>query len=105
MKRLLLLATLCAVTYAQSDTASLSGAVTDPGAASIVGAKVTLHNVATGSRRVAMTDVQGLYHFSLLIPGVYEVTIESPGMKQYHNQEVMLNVAQAGRLDVQLQVG
>ena len=43
-----------------------------------------------------MSDVQGLYRFSLLIPGTYEITIDSPGMKQFHTQDLVLNVAQAG---------
>ncbi len=105
MKKLLLLAVISAAAYAQSDTASLSGAVTDAGAASIAGAKIVLRNVATRSQRTALTDIQGLYHFSLLIPGVYEIAIDSPGMKQYHNQELTLNVAQTARLDVQLEIG
>jgi hypothetical protein len=105
MKKLLLLASFCAIAYAQSDTASLSGAVTDPGSASVVGARITLRNVATRSTREALTDIQGLYRFSLLIPGTYEIAIDAPGMKQYRNQEVMLNVAQTARLDVHMEIG
>jgi len=105
MKKLILLTTLAAAAFAQSDTASLSGAVTDQGSAIIAGAKVVLRNVATHSQRTAITDIQGLYHFSLLIPGSYEITIDSPGMKQYHDESLALNVAQAARLDVRLEVG
>ena len=105
MKKLLLALLLSALAYAQSDTASLSGAVTDPGGVAMPGAKITLRNVATRSLRTALSDIQGLYHFSLLIPGVYEITIDSPGMKQYHNQDLGLNVAQTARLDVQLEIG
>src|SRR5262245_26926020 len=105
MKKLILLTAISAIAYAQSDTASLSGAVTDTAAAAVAGAKIVLRNVATRSQRNALTDNQGLYHFSLLIPGTYEISIDSPGMKQYHNQQLALNVAQAARLDVQLEVG
>src|SRR3989442_6773989 len=105
MKKVVLLASLCTAAFAQSDTASLSGAVTDSGAASIVGAKITLRNKATRSERTALTDIQGLYHFSLLIPGVYEIAMDAPGMKRYQNEELTLNVAKAARLDGQLEVG
>src|SRR5947209_18753877 len=106
MKRLLiLLAAICVGAYAQSDTASLSGAITDPGSAAIPGAKVTLRNVATRSQRTALTDIQGLYRFSLLLPGDYEITIDSTGIQQFHHQKLTLNVAQAARLDVQMEVG
>src|SRR5882757_925229 len=105
MKQLILFACLATLSFAQSDTASLSGAVTDSGAAAIPGAKITLRNVATHSQRNALSDNQGLYRFSLLIPGTYELTIDSPGMKQFHNPELVLNVAQAGRMDIQMEVG
>src|SRR5436190_14892885 len=105
MNRLLLLASFAALAHAQSDTASLSGAITDPGAAAVAGAKITLRNVATRSQRMALSDIQGLYRFSLLIPGTYEITIDSQGLKQYHNPELVLNVAQAGRLDIRLEIG
>jgi len=105
MKKLLLAVLLCAVAHSQSDTASLSGAVTDASATAIPAAKITLLNVATRGQRSAVTDIQGLYRFSLLIPGVYEITIDAPGMKQYHNADVALNVAQTARLDVHLEVG
>ena len=105
MKKVLLLLMPAAVAFAQSDTASLSGSVTDPGAAAIVGAKITLRNMATRSQRTVLSDIQGLYHFSLLIPGSYEIAVEAPGMKQYHAQDLALNVAQVGRLDVQMEIG
>ena len=105
MKKLLLLACFATLSYAQSDSASLSGAVTDSGAAYIAGAKITLRNTATHNQRTAMSDDQGLYRFSLLIPGTYEITIDSPGMKQFHNADLVLNVAQAARLDVRMEVG
>src|SRR5690349_15930113 len=105
MKKLIALSLFAFAAFAQSDTASLSGAITDSGAAAIAGAKITLRNVATHNQRTALSDIQGLYRFSLLIPGSYEITIDSPGMKQFRNSELMLNVAQAARLDVRMEVG
>ena len=105
MKKLLSLTLFAAAAFAQSDTASLSGTVTDPGAASVVGAKVTLRNAATRSQRTVLSDIQGVYHFSLLIPGAYEIMVEAPGMKQFHAQDIALNVAQPGRLDIQMEIG
>ena len=105
MKKLLSLTLFAAAAFAQSDTASLSGTVTDPGSASVVGAKVTLRNAATRSQRTVLSDIQGLYRFSLLIPGTYEIIIDAPGMKQFHDPDLVLNVAQAGRLDVQMEIG
>jgi Carboxypeptidase regulatory-like domain/TonB dependent receptor len=105
MKKLIPLLLLAAAAWSQSDTASLSGTVTDAGAAAIPGAKVTLRNMATRNERTVLSDVQGIYHFSLLIPGTYEVSVEAPGMKQFHAQDIAVNVAQPARLDVQMEIG
>jgi hypothetical protein len=71
MKKRLVLSLTAFAAFAQSDTASLSGAITDPGAAAVAGAKITLKNVATQNQRTALSDIQGLYRFSLLIPRNY----------------------------------
>jgi hypothetical protein len=104
-KTLVLFAVLPLLVLGQSDTTSLSGTVTDATGASVAGATVALRNLSTGSRRLSITDLQGSYHLPLLVPGPYEITIDSPGFMQYRDSQVVLQVAQAGRLDIQLQVG
>src|ERR1700687_5034826 len=91
--------------WAQSDTASLSGTVTDPSGAGVVDAEVTLRNIATFSRRVTLTDIQGLYHCSALVPGQYELTVMAKGFAKHQDTQFSLLVAQAGRLDVELRAG
>src|SRR5215467_5967589 len=93
-----------ALLFGQSDTASLSGAVSDATGASVVSAKVSLRNLSTGSRRYSVTDVQGNYHFSLLVPGPYEITVDANGFGQHKDDRIVLQVAQSGHLDIQLQV-
>jgi hypothetical protein len=105
MKKILSLLIIAGCAWAQSDTASLSGTVTDPGSAVIAGGKVTLRNMATGNQRTVLSDIQGIYHFSLLIPGTYEISVEAPGMKKYHAQDIPVNVAQPARVDVQMEIG
>src|SRR6476620_9823423 len=91
-----------AIMLGQSDTASLAGAVTDPTGAAVVAAKVALRNLSTGSRRLTVTDVQGVYHFSLLVPGPYEITVDVNGFSQHKDSQIALQVAQSGHLDIQL---
>jgi hypothetical protein len=91
--------------FAQSDTASLAGAITDPSGAAVVGAKVSLRNLSTGSRRLTVSDIQGAYHFSLLVPGPYAITVEAQGFSQHSDDQLALQVAQAGHLDIRLQIG
>src|SRR5713101_6382306 len=64
---------------AQVAGATLSGTVTDPSAAAIAGAKVSITNTATGVTRDATTDSTGFYSAPNLLPGPYEVTVSATG--------------------------
>ena len=55
-------------------TGALRGTVLDPAGAVVPGATVTLVNPATGQTQTTMTDTKGLYGFSLLSPGAYDVS-------------------------------
>jgi hypothetical protein len=61
---------------------AIEGAVTDAGAAVIVGASVTLSGERLiGGRQAVETDERGRYRFRGLLPGVYHVGVASPGMQ------------------------
>ena len=59
--------------------ASLSGTVSDPSGAPLVGAKVAIENLATGVSRDTTTDTSGFYIAPNLLPGTYEIAISAPG--------------------------
>ncbi len=67
-----------AMSYAQSTYGSLTGQVTDPTGAAVVGANVSLANVGTGFSQVEKTDSSGVYLFKLVPPGNYSLKI-NPG--------------------------
>src|SRR4051812_35851462 len=67
----------------QSFYGSVLGTVTDSSGASLVGAKVSITNNATGERRAVETGSDGGYRFVNLIPGAYRVDIEQSGFKRY----------------------
>ena len=74
-------------------TGGLNGAVIDSTSAAVQGATVTL----TGPQgtKVIVTDGQGHYSFSGLIPGFYDVAVEKTGFKKIksaHN-EIVVNVS------------
>src|SRR5579863_824552 len=106
MRKLVTFGVLCAsLLLAQSDTASLTGTITDPSGGTVSGAKLTLRNLSTDGRRSVVSNSQGSYQFSLLPPGSYEITVEAAGFSKYQDSQLELQVAQAGRLNVQLQIG
>src|ERR1035438_9304268 len=60
--------------YAQIETASLVGNVTDPSGSVVVGAQVTVTNLGTQAVRTETTNSVGFYDFELLQVGRYSVS-------------------------------
>ena len=93
------------VAAAQTYTASLTGVVTDPTAAVIPDAKVTLKDNERGYAFITITDNVGRYILRNLTPGTYTLTIVSKGFKTYLHGGVVLAVSQNASIDAQLVVG
>src|SRR5262245_6505387 len=91
--------------FAQKITASIRGTVTDPTGAVVAGAKVTVKNEETGLTRTASTNAAGAYAFAELPVGSYRVDVEQAGFKAAARSKIVLNVADARAVDVQLQTG
>ncbi len=90
---------------AQRFTAAIRGNVTDPSHAVIAGAKVALKNEATGLARTAVTNEAGNYSFADLPVGSYEVEVAFTGFKSAARTRIVLNVADAREVNVQLATG
>lgn len=88
------LAGAVAPAFAQS-TATLSGNVTDPSGAVVPGSQVTVHGIATGTDRKAVSDSAGNYAVPSLQPGDYSVTVQAPGFADYKVARVTLQVDQS----------
>jgi len=86
-------------------TASISGTVTDPTGAAVVGATVTATNVDTGVTTTQQTNGQGYYSFQALPPGKYNIDIQQVGFKAYRQTGLILDVDANAVADVTLQVG
>jgi hypothetical protein len=99
---LLLLAAIPA--YAAS-SGSLSGTVTDPGSAVVVGATLKLVNTAQQTVWQAVTDKQGLYSFPNLPVGHYDLTVTAPGFAVQKKTGIAVDADAAIRLDLVLAVG
>jgi hypothetical protein len=90
--------------WGQRDTGVLAGLVTDPTAAAINGAKVSVTSKATAISRQTATDSSGYYSFASLPIGSYQVTIDHPGFERV-TSEVHIDPSQKARLDAQLSLG
>src|SRR5690242_9299054 len=104
---LLLLTFFCAfaVLRAQTITASLGGTVVDPSSGAVPGAKVHIVNTNTNVETVVTAGGLGDFLAPSLPPGVYTIRVEAPGFKAAQRTGLVLEVAQAARLEMRLEVG
>ena len=100
-----ILFTVFAIAVQAQTQGDITGLVTDSSGAVIPGANVTVTNKATAAARKVTTNSEGLYAFPSLPPGLYELKIERDGYKVSHVDNIRLEVQQAARLDVTMEVG
>ena len=105
MLGLVLAALLCVSMARAQENAELSGTVTDPTGAVIPNAKVTITNVATGESRTVTSNGAGLFDFSGLNHGTYNMKVEAEGFNSFQRSNIVMNVAQTVQENAVLQVG
>jgi hypothetical protein len=98
---------LCAsLALAQTGTTgALTGTVTDPSGAVIVGASVAATNAGTGAERSTTTDASGGFKLSLLSPGSYRVKFAAQGFKTAEVTGVTVSVSETAALNHSMELG
>ncbi len=90
---------------AQTDTATITGVVTDPTDAAIPGASLSVVNAATGLKYEAESNAAGVYEIPALPIGDYRVTVKHEGFQTLERRGVTLHAGDRARIDLRLQVG
>src|ERR1700752_817283 len=89
----------------QAANATLNGTISDPMGAVIAGAKITATQSTTSIKRDTVSNEDGLYVFSNMAPGDYELKVESKGFAtKVTKTAVALNVGQTVTLNIRLEV-
>jgi hypothetical protein len=83
----------------------IDGLVTDPSGAIVPNVTVSVKQVETGTVRTTQSGVSGLYHFSGLAIGTYDLKATATGFKTFTATGLVLNVAQTLRENVALTLG
>jgi len=91
--------------FAQGNTGTVSGTVTDSSGAVVAGATVTLTYSATGSARTSTTNDKGFYVFAYANPGTYNVTVSKQGFKTTSVSNQVLEVGLQLNVNAVLEVG
>jgi hypothetical protein len=101
----LVLGALAPALRSQYTSASLSGRVTDPSRARIVGAKVSAINADTNVRYQTISNGVGEYYLADIQPGLYRIEVEKTGFKKLVKPDVILHVQDALDIDFEMRVG
>jgi len=88
-----------------SQTAQLTGRISDQSGAVVPDAQVTLTNLNTGLSRESASNDEGYYTIPLIPPGEYRIAAKKEGFKPAIRSGVVLNVEQVARIDLTLEVG
>ncbi|HEX6739598.1 MAG TPA: carboxypeptidase-like regulatory domain-containing protein, partial [Vicinamibacteria bacterium] len=97
-------ATLALAARGQVLYGSLTGNVTDQSGAVVAGAVIEALSLGTGVARTAATDARGVYAFSDLLPGAYDVSIQAPSFRTVVHKAVRVDSNAVRRVDAQLEV-
>ena len=91
--------------FAQTGRGTVTGLVTDPSGAVIPGADVALRNLDNGVVRETKTSTAGLYVFTALVPGPYEVTVTFKGFQKAVAGSVTVEVDHTSSINVEMKPG
>lgn len=88
--------------FAQSNTGSITGIITDPNGAVVPAATVAIINQGTNDRRNVTADSDGRYDVPSLPTGIYSIEVTASGFQTTTRKDLRLAVGERARLDVTL---
>ncbi|MFV0388082.1 MAG: carboxypeptidase regulatory-like domain-containing protein [Pyrinomonadaceae bacterium] len=91
--------------FAQSNSGSITGVVSDQNGAVIANATVTIKNVGTNETRTLQTDGNGRYDAQVLPAGTYDIEVSAMGFQVSTSKGLRLLVGERARTDMVLGIG
>lgn len=90
---------------AQQGTSSIRGRALDAQGAVLPGVTVIVTNQQSGVFREVISNADGSYFITTIVPGLYRVSAKLDGFKSYERPDVLFEVGKTVSLDVTLEVG
>ena len=99
-------ATIQPVAHGQSAAINgeITGTATDPSGAAIAGAVIQISNAATGFKRETKVTEAGLYRFTLLPLGTYDLLAQAVGFADARRSGVTVNAGATVTVNISLQI-
>lgn len=91
--------------YSQINTGTLTGVVEDPSQAAIPGAQVQVFNEGTGRVKKTVSNAEGQFTFTFLVPGTYDLSVSAKGFEQLRRSGLALQAGQVLNVNLQLKLG
>ncbi len=91
--------------FGQTVTGSITGEVTDPSGAVVVGATVTAENTATSVKTTAQTNSVGVYSIRFLPVGTYKLSIDATGFIPTSVPGFAIEINQTAKINVTMTIG
>src|SRR6266511_4743588 len=112
MRRSIFLVTLGLLTIAvrpalaqQGQFAAIQGHVADESGAVLPGVVVVVTHQGSGMFRQVVSNPDGSYYVTGIVPGPYRVTADLQGFKKYERPDVLLQIGNTTALDIKLVLG
>ncbi|HEX6162509.1 MAG TPA: TonB-dependent receptor, partial [Vicinamibacterales bacterium] len=94
-----------ALAHAQQGTTELRGTLRDAQGGALPGVTVVVRNQDTGTFRETISNADGTYFISGLVPGNYEINAELAGFKRSTRRDVRLEIGRTASVDLTLEIG
>ena len=101
---LTLLVWLANPSFSQDPTGTLEGSITDPSAAAIPAASVTVRNSQTGFQAKQTAGHKGEFHFSYLPVGTYSLHVTAKGFAAFDAPDLRIDVDRTINIPVRLAI-
>lgn len=89
----------------QSYYGGLRGLIQDQSGAAVANAKVTLIDEASGATRSTISNSDGEYVFSQVVPSAYTISCEAASFKKFDRKGVAIATQQQIQVDLKLELG
>src|SRR6267378_8414727 len=96
---------LASAVMGQTETATVSGLVTDRTGAAVSGAEVRLQSVERGTVTTTTTNDVGIYVFPSVHPGQFQISVHKQGFKQVDLLGLIVNVQDHIEQNFHLEIG
>jgi len=89
----------------QGQFAAMQGRIADESGAALPGAVVVVTHQGSGVFRQVVSNPDGSYYVTGIVPGTYRITAELSGFRKYERSDIVLQIGNTATLDITLAVG